>query len=144
MSNILNYKSYYTEVEYDKEAGVLFGKIEGIKDLVTFQSESAADIEKEFHNAVDEYLAICEELGKEPNKMYNGVFNVRTTPEIHRKLAYYAKNHKCKLNEAVNEAFEKLLLTDERNMSYRLSNLSQISNLGSSFGIIRAKAEENQ
>ncbi len=39
MSNILEYKGYHTKIEYDKDLGVLFGRIEGINDLVTFESE---------------------------------------------------------------------------------------------------------
>ena len=45
MSNTLEYKGYTTKVEYSAEDHVLFGKIEGIRDLVNFESETAAGIE---------------------------------------------------------------------------------------------------
>ena len=44
--NILEYKGYYTKVEYSAEDKVLYGKIEGIKDLVNFESESPEKIEE--------------------------------------------------------------------------------------------------
>ena len=40
----------------------------GIHSLISFESESATDIETEFHNAVDDYLSYCEEEGIKPEK----------------------------------------------------------------------------
>lgn len=71
MSNKLEYKGYYTEINYSAENSILYGKIEGINDLVNFQSDNAKDIEKEFHNAVDDYLLFCKVLGQVPNKPEN-------------------------------------------------------------------------
>ena len=59
--NILEYKGYHTKIELDTEEMVLRGKIEGINDLVNFESESIQEIEKEFHAAVDDYLEFCLE-----------------------------------------------------------------------------------
>ena len=72
MSNILAYRGYLSKIEYGVVDMVLHGKIEGIVDLVTFESDSADEIEKKFHKAVDDYLLFCEEVGKEPNKTYKG------------------------------------------------------------------------
>ena len=68
VSNILYYKGYYGKIEYSAEDKVIYGKIMGIHSLISFESESAADIETEFHNAVDDYLSYCEEEGIEPEK----------------------------------------------------------------------------
>ncbi len=64
MDNILEYKGYRAKVEYISENEILFGKIDGISDLVTFQSNSGSGIKTEFKNAVDDYLELCKELGK--------------------------------------------------------------------------------
>lgn len=102
--NILEYKGYYTKVEYSAEDKVLFGKIEGIKDLINFESESPAKIEEEFHSAVDDYLAFCKDLGKDPDKPYKGMFNVRVSPELHRKAAITADKRGESLNAFVVSA----------------------------------------
>lgn len=68
VSNILYYKGYYGKIEYSAEDKVIYGKIMGIHSLISFESESATDIETEFHNAVDNYLSYCEEEGIEPEK----------------------------------------------------------------------------
>ena len=108
-SNILEYKGYHTKIEFDMETCTLRGKIEGINDLVTFESESAETIEKEFHSAVDDYLAFCEEVGKEPEKVYKGSFNVRIAPELHKALAEYAARNGLSLNQATATAIEKFV-----------------------------------
>ncbi len=60
--NVLTYKGYSTVIEFDSESKVLYGKIEGIDDLVTFESDSAKEIEKEFHDAVDDWLKFRKEI----------------------------------------------------------------------------------
>lgn len=64
----------------------------GIDDLVDFCSETPKDIESEFQKIVDNYLAFCEEIGKEPQKEYRGMFNVRIPLELHRKLSLAAQS----------------------------------------------------
>lgn len=60
--NRFDYKGYYTLIHFDSEDKVLYGKIEGIDDLVTFESDSAKEIEKEFHDAVDDWLEFRKEI----------------------------------------------------------------------------------
>jgi len=68
MSNIMEYKGYYTRIEFDADTKLLHGKIEDINDLVTFESKDSSCIESEFHAVVDDYLDFCKEVGKEPEK----------------------------------------------------------------------------
>lgn len=63
--SILHYKGYSTQPEYSADDRIFFGRIIGIRDMVYFQSDSVKGIEKEFHKAVDDYLAFCAEIGKE-------------------------------------------------------------------------------
>lgn len=68
MSEILQYKGYKSRIYYSVEDKLLCGKIDHIKDLVSFHSESSISIVTEFHCAVDDYLKLCKEIGKEPDK----------------------------------------------------------------------------
>lgn len=108
-NNILEYKGYYTKIEYSAEDHVLFGRIEGIKDLVNFESDSIADVEKQFHAAVDDYLAFCQDIGQDPDKPYRGNFNVRISPELHRLAAMAADKKGQTLNAFVAEAIKDAL-----------------------------------
>ena len=104
MSNVLEYKGYYTKIEYSVEDRVLHGKIEAINDLVDFEAENAEEIEKEFHLAVDDYLDFCGKIGKSPDKTYSGSFNIRIKPELHKSLAIKALRSGISLNKAVEQA----------------------------------------
>ena len=101
--NVLEYKGYHAKIEYDAESNVLFGQIEGIRDLVNFESNSSKEIDLEFHNAVDDYLIFCEDVGKTPDKEYKGLFNVRIDPELHRRLSICS----FKTGESINSIVEK-------------------------------------
>jgi predicted HicB family RNase H-like nuclease len=100
------YKGYHTRIEFDYDSLSLFGKIEGIDDLILFESSDATKIEEEFHSAVDNYLTLCKEVGKTPEKEYKGVFNVRVTPELHRSLATIAFKQSETLNSVIEMALE--------------------------------------
>ena len=107
--NRLEYKGYWTNIEYSAKDKVLYGKIEGIGDLVNFESNDASGIENEFHLAVDDYLEFCRELGKEPERAYKGSFNVRISPNLHKKLAIYSAKQRVSLNDSVEQAIKYYL-----------------------------------
>ncbi len=53
------YKGYKTQMHYDPDDKVFFGKIEGIQSSITFHSEDQEGFEKEFHVAVDHFLEVA-------------------------------------------------------------------------------------
>ena len=109
MSRLLHYKDYYGSIEYSEEDCCLFGKVIGIRSLLSYEGESAKELIANFHSVVDEYLADCQELGMEPEKPFKGSFNVRIAPEVHQTLAIYAKEHDRSLNSVVEEAIKKIV-----------------------------------
>ena len=90
MKNTMNYKGYYGSVEFSDEDSVFFGRIIGINDRITYEGDNVNALRNDFQEAVDEYLETCAQLGKEPEKMYRGTFNVRITPALHRQLAFFS------------------------------------------------------
>ena len=108
-NNVLAYKGYHARIDFDIDTMTLRGKIEGIGDLVNFESDSVENVEKEFHSAVDDYLEFCRDVGKDPDKEYEGIFNVRISPNLHRELALRALETGETLNTAVEKAIEGYL-----------------------------------
>ena len=104
MNNVLEYNGYLGSVEYSSEDDCFFGKIVGVNDLVTFEGTSTVELKQAFHEAVEDYLLMCERNGKSPEKPYKGSFNVRIRPEVHRKATLYASAHGKTLNSLVEEA----------------------------------------
>lgn len=68
MSNTLNYKGYDGSVAFSAEDGVLFGRILGIRALVSYEAEDVKHLRQAFAAAVDDYLAFCAKTAKEPEK----------------------------------------------------------------------------
>ena len=68
MNDIKEYKGYHAKIDIDFEGHVLHGKIDNIRDLVTFESETVDGIIREFHSAVDDYLEFCNAVGKQPDR----------------------------------------------------------------------------
>ena len=97
----MEYKGYHTKIEFDAESKTLRGKIEGINDYIDFEASDILNIELEFHAAVDDCLEFCKEVGKDPEREYKGTFNVRISPELHKKLALRAFKDGCSLNAEV-------------------------------------------
>ena len=112
MSNILFYKGYTTHVEYSTEDHILTGIIEGINDLVNFEADTPGEVEAAFHEAVDDYLAFCRDIGQEPERAYKGSFNVRIKPQLHRQLDIAARRQGLPLNQIVETALSEYM---ERN-----------------------------
>ena len=74
MNNILEYKGYNGTVEYSADDSILFGKVIGIKSLISYEGQSVEELKADFEGAVDEYLEYCEENIIEPEKTYKGSF----------------------------------------------------------------------
>ena len=77
MRNPIEYKGYVGSVEFSEEDGFFFGKILGIRSLISYEGTNAKDLVKDFHAAIDDYLIICKEDGTKPETPYKGSFNVR-------------------------------------------------------------------
>ena len=110
MANTIEYGGYIGSIEYSPEDKCFFGKLEMIDDLVTFEATNAEELERNFHNAVDEYVATCKALNRPPQKTYKGVFNVRVDPELHKKLYQEALKAGVSLNGFVQSILTKEVL----------------------------------
>lgn len=58
MSHLLEYKGYKGSIEFSGTDGLFFGKVLGISDLVSYQGKDTYNLERDFRNAIDDYLII--------------------------------------------------------------------------------------
>ena len=100
----LEYKGYTGSIEYSSEDGLMFGKVLGIRGLISYEGETGKDLEVDFKEAIDVYLSDCEANGITPEKPFKGSFNVRVSPTLHQRAALLAKESKVSLNNFVAEA----------------------------------------
>lgn len=96
--NMLTYKSYQERFEYDSDAYIFHGEVLHLNDTVTFQRRSIDELKQAFVNSVEDYLLLCKEVGKEPEKLFSGRFNIRISPELHQEISRKAADAGVSLN----------------------------------------------
>ncbi|HUG17207.1 MAG TPA: type II toxin-antitoxin system HicB family antitoxin, partial [Thermomicrobiales bacterium] len=84
---MIEYKGYAGVIEFDASIDAFHGRVVGLQDVVTFQGRSPDELRREMAESVEDYLELCAEAGKDPERPYRGEFLVRTTSEIHRAAA---------------------------------------------------------
>jgi predicted HicB family RNase H-like nuclease len=113
---MMTYKGYSANLEVDVEAGIIFGRVLDINDVVTFKGKTVEEARQEFQKSVDDYLAFCEDLGEEPDKPFSGKLPFRTTPEHHRKIFIAAskagKSINAWMDEVLSIAADKVMNTN--------------------------------
>lgn len=107
VNNTMEYKGYVGSVEFSEEDGLFYGKVMGIRALISYEGSTAAELVNDFHGAVDDYLALCEENHTEPERAYKGSFNVRISPELHKQAVIFAMAHNMSLNSLVENSIEQ-------------------------------------
>lgn len=109
MNNTIKYKNYIGSIEFSEEDNIFYGKVLGIKALISYEGATAQELKDDFHNAVDDYLTLCTQQNIEPERAYKGVFNVRISPALHKAAAVYAIANSTTLNSVVENALRQAL-----------------------------------
>lgn len=109
MSNVMEYKGYVGNVEFSPEDMVFFGKVQGIRSLISYEGTNAVELVNDFHAAVDDYLESCKRYGTKPEVAYKGTLNIRLGSDTHRRAAIYAMTHDQSLNSFIDLAVQEKL-----------------------------------
>jgi predicted HicB family RNase H-like nuclease len=105
--SILAYKGYQGRFEYDPDADIFHGELLHISDVVTFQGRSIDELKAALADSVEDYFALCAEVGKAPQKPFSGRLNVRISPELHQKSMQKAINEGLSLNHWIAKTLEQ-------------------------------------
>jgi predicted HicB family RNase H-like nuclease len=101
---MLEYKGYLGTVEADD--GAFTGRVVGLRDVITFEGETYAEVEQAFRDSVDDYLAFCTERGEPPDRTFSGKIPLRVPPEVHRRAAVRAQAEGLSLNQWIAKRIE--------------------------------------
>ena len=104
---MMEYKGYRATVKFNYEAGVLHGRVIDTRDVIFFEATSVDQLEKEFHFSIDDYLAVCAERGREPDKPFSGRIPLKVSSKLHRAAFAAAQAEGKSLNAWVAEAIER-------------------------------------
>jgi hypothetical protein len=86
-------------------------------------------LHKQFEEAVDDYIETCAQIGKEPQKPFKGLFNVRIKPELHRVAVKKATYEGTSLNDVVSKALEIYLSEGKSEMGTLLVDPNILKNI---------------
>lgn len=103
---MLKYKDYIATVEFDDEAGIFYGEVINLRDVITFQGKSVEELRQVFKDSVEDYLDFCSSRNEEPEKPFSGRFSLRIDPDLHRRIAMQARLSKKSLNHWIKDALE--------------------------------------
>jgi len=123
-NNILEYKKYIAQLDFDLEDSIIVGKVMNTKDTISFHANTLTDLKQAFQDIIDTYLEACEEEGTDPSKPYSGKFNLRITPDLHRELSVEAAQEGVSLNDLTAQLL-KIGLSHKHDLdtTYKVSNL---------------------
>ena len=105
--NAMKYRGYTGVVELDEDSRVLFGHVIGLRDVITFQGGSVAEVIQAFHDSVDDYLEFCAARGESPERPYSGQFVLRVDPQLHRAMAHAAEAQDTSLNALIEGTLQR-------------------------------------
>lgn len=103
---MLKYKGYTAHLEVDAEEQLIHGTVLDLQDVIYFEGETIPEAVQSFHNSVDDYLDLCKEMDRDPQKPFSGHFTVRISPEIHRGVHVAAASQGKSLNSYVESVLE--------------------------------------
>ena len=66
MKNTMEYKGYVGSIEFSESDRVFFGKVQGIRSLISYEGTNAAELIADFHCDDDDYLDLCGKEGQIP------------------------------------------------------------------------------
>lgn len=107
MKKMLTHEGYSALIEFDGEDEIFTGRILGINDIVGFHAETVAELKSAFTEAVGDYLATCQKLGKNPDKPFSGNLMLRVDPAVHSRAAIAAESAGKSLNQWGEEVLRK-------------------------------------
>ncbi|MBQ6231313.1 MAG: type II toxin-antitoxin system HicB family antitoxin [Eubacterium sp.] len=109
MNNTMEYKGYVGSVEFSEKDCLLYGCVQGIRSLISYEGIDVKSLVADFHGAVDDYLETCRAHNEEPEIAYKGSLNIRLGGNLHKRAAIYAISHKISLNSFIEEAVREKL-----------------------------------
>lgn len=113
MKDTIIYKDFIGSVHYSTDDELFFGKVEGIDDSISFEGSSVDELNHSFHEAVEDYIELCEINGKEPQKVYKGSFNIRISPQLHKRAVQEATIRGISLNQFIESVIEEKVLNSK-------------------------------
>ncbi len=108
---MMSYKGYTGNFKFDDRTEIFHGQVSGIRDVITFQGRSVDELKDALKDSIDDYLEMCEEEGKAPDKPFSGKFSLRLPPRMHAQVASAAALSNKSINAWIADTVANALPT---------------------------------
>lgn len=109
MSGILQHKGFKASVDVDVDDGLLVGRLLGTTDVVSFHATDMAALKAAFVEAVEDYVATCEKVGKDPKRAASGNLMIRVDPAVHRDAIEAAQGEGKSLSQWSEDVIKRAI-----------------------------------
>jgi predicted HicB family RNase H-like nuclease len=108
----MKYKGYIATIEYDESVDLLHGRVinAGASPVATFEASDVEGLKREFRTSIDQYLALCEEKGIQPQKPFSGKALLRLGPSLHGQVTLAAMEDGMTLNAWIKKVLEEKVM----------------------------------
>jgi len=114
MKGMLTYEGYFGSVHYNDHDQIFYGKLEFIHALVSYEGTDVKSLRRSFEEAVDDYLKLCQQTKRVPEKPFKGSFNIRLNSDLHHQLYEKATKKGMTLNGFIKSVLEKVVAETRR------------------------------
>ena len=86
MTNTMDYMNYQATISWDSRDEIWVGRVQNMKDAITFHGTSEDEIERAFRDAVDSYLSFCARKRRQPAQQSSEGIDLNGKPKaiLHR------------------------------------------------------------
>lgn len=82
----IRYNGYDGSIEVSEDDNLFFGKILGIKSLISYEGKTPEEFLDNFHGAIDNYLETCKKEGKKTEVPDKGSYKTSRFNKICREF----------------------------------------------------------
>ena len=106
----VTFGDYVANIDFDEEMNSFHGRVVNIRSVINFYGASVEELQKEFEKSMQVYLDLCQKRGIPPDRPFSGRFNIRMSPEQHKRLANLAATEGKSLNAWAKDVLEHTAL----------------------------------
>lgn len=81
---MLTFKGYTGEMQWDADAQIFHGEVNGLRAVITFQGRNETEAAQAFRDSVEDYLAWCAEAGTTPEVPASDELVLHVPPDLHQ------------------------------------------------------------
>jgi predicted HicB family RNase H-like nuclease len=106
MISVMEINGYKTVIKYDPEIGMFRGEFIDLNGGADFYATSVEGLRKEGRKSLKVFLKMCAEDGVSPRRKFTGRFNLRISPDLHKRIAVLADATGKSINAWMMEALD--------------------------------------